>query len=199
MAEGRVAGREDVDVVMMRFGRHFAGLAALGLAAMVAVTGCQSAAGTPAQAASAPALNNKNSTQAVAPNAAPAPATGGSAQVANMGASAKPANETAKVDLAAMKARVDAKDTSYMLIDARMPNEYAAGHVPTAKNLPATDLMSKMSTLPKDKELIVYCYGRGCSISRTFALKLTEAGFPNVKELDGGVPEWQAAGYQLEK
>ena len=49
------------------------------------------------------------------------------------------------------------------LIDARSPEEYQAGHIPGAVNIPAERIAAEKKRLPKDKTapLIFYCRGAG--------------------------------------
>lgn len=44
-----------------------------------------------------------------------------------------------------------------ILIDVREPHEFKSGHIPGAKNLPLSQLSSRMNELPKDKPVFVYC------------------------------------------
>lgn len=49
------------------------------------------------------------------------------------------------------------------LIDVRMPEEYQAGHIPGAINIPAERIPADRKMLPKDRttQLIFYCRGAG--------------------------------------
>jgi NADPH-dependent 2,4-dienoyl-CoA reductase/sulfur reductase-like enzyme/rhodanese-related sulfurtransferase len=44
-----------------------------------------------------------------------------------------------------------------LLLDVRMPVEFAQGTIPGAVNVPVDDLRARLSELPKDKELRVFC------------------------------------------
>jgi rhodanese-related sulfurtransferase len=61
-----------------------------------------------------------------------------------------------------VKAWMDGKRT-VVLIDSRLPDEYQAGHIPGAINIPAERIKLEASRLPKDKTtpLIFYCRGTG--------------------------------------
>ena len=50
-----------------------------------------------------------------------------------------------------------------VLIDVRMPEEYQAGHIPGAINIPAERILADRNMLPKDisTQLILYCRGAG--------------------------------------
>jgi NADPH-dependent 2,4-dienoyl-CoA reductase/sulfur reductase-like enzyme/rhodanese-related sulfurtransferase len=44
-----------------------------------------------------------------------------------------------------------------LLVDVRTPEEYDRGHIPGAVNIPVDELRSRLSELPGDRELTVYC------------------------------------------
>jgi len=50
-----------------------------------------------------------------------------------------------------------------VLIDVRLPEEYAAAHIPGAINIPAENVRMEKAKLPKDKAtpIIFYCRGAG--------------------------------------
>ena len=43
------------------------------------------------------------------------------------------------------------------LVDVRTPQEFAAGHIPGAVNIPVDDLRSRLGELPRDREIAAYC------------------------------------------
>jgi NADPH-dependent 2,4-dienoyl-CoA reductase/sulfur reductase-like enzyme/rhodanese-related sulfurtransferase len=45
----------------------------------------------------------------------------------------------------------------YYLLDVRTPQEYAAGHVPGAVNVPVDELRSRLGELPRDRPIAAYC------------------------------------------
>lgn len=51
----------------------------------------------------------------------------------------------------------------FVLIDTRNPDEYIAGHIPGAVNIPADRMKMKKAKLPKDPSMpiIFYCRGVG--------------------------------------
>jgi rhodanese-related sulfurtransferase len=70
-----------------------------------------------------------------------------------------------------------------LLLDVRTPQEYEAGHVPGAINLPVDDLRSRLNELPRDGKITVYCQvgQRGYLAARI----LMQAGY-DVANLSGG-------------
>lgn len=43
------------------------------------------------------------------------------------------------------------------LVDVRTPEEYAAGHIPEAVNIPVDNLRSRQGEIPRNREVAVYC------------------------------------------
>jgi NADPH-dependent 2,4-dienoyl-CoA reductase/sulfur reductase-like enzyme/rhodanese-related sulfurtransferase len=69
------------------------------------------------------------------------------------------------------------------LLDVRTPQEFAAGHVPDAVNIPVDELRSRLGELPHGREIAVYCQvgQRGYLATRI----LRQAGFDAVN-VSGG-------------
>lgn len=69
------------------------------------------------------------------------------------------------------------------VVDVRTPQEFAAGHIPDAVNMPLDDLRSRMAELSRDREIAVYCQvgQRGYLATRI----LRQAGFKAVN-IGGG-------------
>ena len=84
------------------------------------------------------------------------------------------------------------------VLDVRPEDEYAAGHVPGAINVPMEKLEGYLSKLPKRKEVIAYCRGPYCLMSFEAVEKLRRRGF-KAKRLENGYPEWRAAGLPVER
>ena len=84
------------------------------------------------------------------------------------------------------------------VLDVRPEDEYAAGHVPGAINVPIEKLEGYLSKLPKRKEVIAYCRGPYCLMSFEAVEKLRRRGF-KAKRLENGYPEWRAAGLPVER
>jgi protein-disulfide isomerase/rhodanese-related sulfurtransferase/uncharacterized membrane protein len=83
-------------------------------------------------------------------------------------------------------------------VDIRQPKDYAKSHIPGAVNLPLNKLSDGVSTLPKDKPVVVYESGLAtgdiCASSRAAAGLLTGRGFKEVKVYHDGFIAWQKAG-----
>ncbi len=83
------------------------------------------------------------------------------------------------------------------VLDVRPPEEYAAGHVPGAVNLPLKDLKKRLGELPKDQEIIAYCRGSHCILAFEAVAELRKRGY-TVRRMEEGYPEWKAAGLPVE-
>lgn len=86
-----------------------------------------------------------------------------------------------------------AEDGLITVLDVRPPEEYAAGHLPGAINIPLGDLPARLKKLPKGREVIAYCRGPYCLLSVDAVVLLRDKGF-SARRLADGYPEWAAAG-----
>ncbi|HSN70465.1 MAG TPA: rhodanese-like domain-containing protein [Steroidobacteraceae bacterium] len=85
-----------------------------------------------------------------------------------------------------------------VVLDVRTPEEFAAGHVPGAMNIPHDQIAERIASLEpaRGAELVVYCRsGRRSAIASDV---LRQAGFDNVRHLAGDMQGWQAAELPLE-
>ena len=85
------------------------------------------------------------------------------------------------------------------ILDVRDAKEYAEGHLPDAKHIPAGELKQRVAELDKFKSrtIVVVCQKGGRAFGA--AKLLGGAGFDNVVVLDGGQSAWQTAGLPLTK
>ena len=82
----------------------------------------------------------------------------------------------------------------HTVIDVRTPAEFAAGHVEGALLMPLarTVEMALAAGLPKDEPVYVFC--RSGNRSLQAAQALVAAGYLDVRNVDGGILAWTAAG-----
>jgi rhodanese-related sulfurtransferase/predicted transcriptional regulator len=78
-----------------------------------------------------------------------------------------------------------------ILLDVRPEEEYRAGHLPGARPVPLAELTRTLKTLPKHRELVVYCRGPYCVFSDEAVALLRRKGF-RARRLRLGFPDWQA-------
>ena len=87
-------------------------------------------------------------------------------------------------------------DKDYLFIDVRSEDEYVSGHIEAAVNIPVSEIDSRLSEIPKDKLIIVYCNGSSCNRSSAAANILIENGYSQVYNIGGeGIFEWIEKGY----
>jgi rhodanese-related sulfurtransferase len=88
-----------------------------------------------------------------------------------------------------------------IMIDARDPSAYHAGHIQGATNLTLAEAMSQPERLKAidagGRPIAVYCSGTACGLSEEVAHVLIEAGKRRVLVFPGGFPAWQEAGYPV--
>jgi len=74
------------------------------------------------------------------------------------------------------------------LLDVRTPEEFAAGHVEGARNVPVSELEKRLSEAgPKDQPVVVYCQAGGRSAQAAKILRAN--GFTHVVDL-GPMSAW---------
>ncbi len=83
------------------------------------------------------------------------------------------------------------------VLDVRPPEEFAAGHLPGAINIPLDELDKNMHKLKSSKEIIAYCRGPHCVLAFDAVTRLREQGV-TAKRMDGGLPEWKLEGFPVE-
>lgn len=77
------------------------------------------------------------------------------------------------------------------LIDVRTPDEFALGAVKGAVNMPLDDMRNRLSDIPADKPIYLYC---GVGLRGYLASNiLLDNGFKNVKNLIGGLKLYKSA------
>ena len=98
-----------------------------------------------------------------------------------------------EIDLHAADAAIRTAD---VLIDVREADEYQAGHIPGAVNIPRGLLEFKLSNDPtltrRDLNLVLYCKNSGRSALA--ACSLQDMGYGHVLSIAGGYEAWHAAG-----
>lgn len=84
------------------------------------------------------------------------------------------------------------------VLDVRPAEEYAAGHVPGAINIPVHNLEKRLKELPKRREVVAYCRGPYCLMSYDAVAMLRKKGL-KARRLEAGLPEWRFAGLPVDK
>src|SRR3989344_1204903 len=101
-----------------------------------------------------------------------------------------------------LRGKLDKGGTTVLLIDLLSAQEYEQEHIAGAINIPAYSdpntpvyqeidrIVGEFQKLPKDKEVIVYCYSIPCMTGRKIGKILVEKGI-YVKHLVIGWNEWR--------
>lgn len=88
-------------------------------------------------------------------------------------------------------------DNLVTVLDVRPEDEFEAGHLPGALNIPVAELERRLGELPPEQEVIAYCRGPYCVFSVEAVSALRSRGF-QARRLADGYPEWKAAGLPVE-
>ena len=80
-----------------------------------------------------------------------------------------------------------------VVLDVRPSDEYAAGHLPGAVNVPPDKLKERLGTLPIGQQIVAYCRGPYCVYADDAVRYLRSTGH-TASRLTDGFPEWAAAG-----
>jgi rhodanese-related sulfurtransferase len=85
-----------------------------------------------------------------------------------------------------------------VIVDARSPELFAAGHIEGAVSLPLVEidavLADFIARIDKERAVVTYCSGFGCPDSFDLGMRLIEEGYSDVRVFEGGYPEWRDAG-----
>jgi phage shock protein E len=117
------------------------------------------------------------------------------ALLAACGSSPRPGVAPISADELAQKI---AADDAPLILDVRTEREYEAGHIPGAVNIPYDQLAGRLGELPASHsdELVVHCEsGRRASVAEGV---LVDAGYTDVRDLDGHMKGWRASGLPTE-
>jgi rhodanese-related sulfurtransferase/predicted transcriptional regulator len=79
-----------------------------------------------------------------------------------------------------------------VLVDARPPEEFAAGHIEGARSIPLAELERRLAELPADREIVAYCRGPFCAYAHEAVRRINETG-RTARRLEDGWPEWRLA------
>ena len=83
-----------------------------------------------------------------------------------------------------------AQETGYIILDVRRSDEFAAGHIPNAINVPNESIGTlDIPELP-DKNQLIMVYCRSGRRSKEASEKLVKLGYTNIVEF-GGILDWK--------
>jgi len=103
--------------------------------------------------------------------------------------------ETTRIAPADLHALITSGTDTFVVVDVRDAEEFMAGHMPGAINIPAASFASQSEVLSKDKRIIVYCNSGGRSYNSY--RKRMKLGYNDINQAI--FADWQAAGLPVEK
>jgi phage shock protein E len=104
-------------------------------------------------------------------------------------------NLPASVDVQTV-AQIQGRD-DVLLLDVREPWEYEEGHIPNVTLIPMNDIPARLQEIPTDKTVIITC--RSGNRSGQVAAFLRQNGFTNVHNMEGGILDWEKAGFAVDR
>ena len=98
--------------------------------------------------------------------------------------------------MAELSKTVGERDPEVLIIDARPPSAFAAGHIPGARNIRLNNIDAKERdpALERYKAIIVYGETPGPTIERATAKRLIEARYDDVRWFEDGFQAWVRGG-----
>jgi rhodanese-related sulfurtransferase len=86
-----------------------------------------------------------------------------------------------------------------LVIDVREPDEFAAGHLPEARNIPVGKLADRVNEIEKYKDKpVILCCASGVRSGKACG-ELKKLGFSSLHSLSGGIESWRQAGLPIKK
>lgn len=104
-------------------------------------------------------------------------------------------DDTAQLTRSELLERV--ADGTAAVLDVRPLEEYLAGHIPGALSIPLEELEARLGELPDSTEIVAYCRGVNCVLSREATRVLTARGRRSLRLADGML-EWRLAELPVE-
>ena len=86
-----------------------------------------------------------------------------------------------------------------LVLDVRDEKDFAAGHLPKARHIPASELATRLAEIGKFKEKPVIVTERSGPRAGAASKLLRNSGFTQVFQLKGGVAAWQQASLPVER
>ena len=91
-----------------------------------------------------------------------------------------------------------AKKGLVTVLDVRPPEEYAAGHIRGAINVPVAELRKRLKEIPRGQDVVAYCRGPYCLMAFEAVAELRRRG-RKARRLEDGFPEWKSAGLPVDR
>lgn len=89
------------------------------------------------------------------------------------------------------------RDGLVTVLDVRPEEEYAAGHIAGAVNVPLYELEQYLKDFNPQQEVVAYCRGPHCLLAFDAVAHLRKKGL-KARRLEDGFPEWKTAGLPVD-
>lgn len=80
------------------------------------------------------------------------------------------------------------RNDKHVVVDVREPSEYKRGFIKGAVNIPLSQLQSRLTEIPKDNHVLLYC--QSGMRSKSAAKLFSKNGYAKISHLQGGVNAW---------
>lgn len=105
------------------------------------------------------------------------------------------------IDVSTMQQTVE--NDRALVINVLGEDQFQQAHIPDSENVPEAldDFEDRVAGMTESTEtpIVVYCASDTCQASPRAASRLSEAGFENVYDFEGGLEAWQEAGLELKE
>ncbi|MCF7915389.1 MAG: rhodanese-like domain-containing protein [Spirochaetaceae bacterium] len=91
-------------------------------------------------------------------------------------------------DPMALARLIEEGEPEHLVVDVRTPAEFTGGHIPSAVNIPVSEIGDQPPSVPKDRLVVVYC--RSGARSSRAAESLRALGYTRVVDF-GGIYRWE--------
>jgi rhodanese-related sulfurtransferase len=108
---------------------------------------------------------------------------------------AAPATERVSINVLVRQA-FELRENGAMMLDVRTVEEWNDVHLPGATLIPLEQLAGRVSEVPTDVPVVIYC--RSGNRSHIALRILQNAGFTDVHNMIGGINAWRQAGLPTE-
>ncbi len=86
-----------------------------------------------------------------------------------------------------------------VLVNALAREAFEETRSPGSISISASDAIRLApDVLDREQPVVVYCSSRSCTASPTLAQKLVDIGFTDVADFEGGIDDWERAGYPMQ-
>ena len=104
-------------------------------------------------------------------------------------------SESGFIDISVEQAKQMIDNNEVFLLDVRTQEEFDEGYIEGAILIPDYELASRLSEVPEDEKILVYC--RSGRRSVTASNILVDAGYTDVYNMLGGINDWNDAEYPV--